>query len=303
MADLLVMAVDAFGTNTVEHTYLVTDDGSMSWGCHGRSTGGVPVAVLRDADIEAALRFCPPYRHVIRYGTEGVSHQEANQILAAATRPGGNGLIVPARLRGVRASYFLWGVFGRRGDKKLSASDFGLTSSQLQPIVEPLATKEEPVAIQATTEQDVRRILIATSSYWDDLIAHLSRNPELMRTLDSRKFEELVAELLSREGMDVELTPSQKDGGRDVLAYLNTAMGRHLFLVECKRYAEFRPVDVNVVRSLYGVVEMERATAGIIVTTSRFTAPAVSLQQALEHRMSLRDYQFLCAWLKQHAKS
>jgi restriction system protein len=49
-------------------------------------------------------------------------------------------------------------------------------------------------------------------------------------------------------------------------------------------------VGVEIVRQLYGVVEAEKATAGVIVTTSSFTRGAKSFALQHSHRMTLHDY-------------
>lgn len=155
----------------------------------------------------------------------------------------------------------------------------------------------EDVELNATPSQ-AQKIMVASEENWSEIIANLSKNPEQLYSLSPRKFEELIAELLLREGMEVHLTPAIKDGGRDILAISQTAVGNHLYLVECKRYSKTNPVDVSLVRALYGVVEAERATSGLIVTTSYFTKPAINLRDSLKHRLSLRDYKNLEEWLK-----
>ena len=49
-----------------------------------------------------------------------------------------------------------------------------------------------------------------------DLIEHFALNPEEMREMPHRKFEELIAEIFSRFGYDVELTKQTRDGGTDI---------------------------------------------------------------------------------------
>jgi HJR/Mrr/RecB family endonuclease len=142
------------------------------------------------------------------------------------------------------------------------------------------------------------RLVGFSSAQWSKLIKMLAEHPENIYSLSPRKFEELVAELLAREGLRVELTPETHDGGRDILAFMNTAVGEHLFLVECKRYSPDRPVDVALVRNLYGVVEAERATAGLLVTSSYFTKPAIAFQGFLKTRLSLKDYRKLVNWIR-----
>lgn len=151
--------------------------------------------------------------------------------------------------------------------------------------------------------QPVPQILVASHDRWDALIKELARRPEDLRSMDSRDFEQLVAELLDRQGVKdrlIRLTPARDDGGRDIMVFDQTAFGQHLFLVECKRYAEDNPVGVGLVRHLYGVVEGERATTGILVTTSRFSGPALAWPEEnhLQHRLTLRDYEHLKDWVR-----
>lgn len=143
------------------------------------------------------------------------------------------------------------------------------------------------------------RIIVASSDTWDRVIAHLVRHPRDLTSMDPRKFEELVAELLSRQGMRVDLTAPTNDGGRDILAWAETAAGRHLYLVECKRYGQENPVGVALVRALYGVVSQENATGGLLVTTSRFTRGAHAFQESVQNRLWLRDYEGVVGWLKE----
>lgn len=131
----------------------------------------------------------------------------------------------------------------------------------------------------------------------DELIARLAQRPELMRELAPRRFEELVAELFNRRGYHVTLTPATRDGGVDIYALSKGALGESLYVIECKRYAPSRRVGVDVVRGLYAVAEVQRATKGILVTTSGFTKDAIAFASPLEYRLSLQDFDALKTWL------
>jgi restriction system protein len=74
-------------------------------------------------------------------------------------------------------------------------------------------------------------------------------------------------------------------------------LGTFLYIVECKRYAPDHPVGVGVIRQLYGVVQAERATAGILATTSFFTGGAKEFQRKIPSQLSLKDYIGIQAWL------
>jgi restriction system protein len=137
------------------------------------------------------------------------------------------------------------------------------------------------------------RILSAT----DVLIERLRRAPEGLYQLDPRKFEELVADLMEDMGYEVELTPPSNDGGKDILARKDTPAGKMLCLVEAKRYSDDNPVEVSLVRQLYGTLHDHEATNAMMVTTSRFTRGANLFQQRHEYRLTLRDYGHLIEWI------
>jgi len=137
-------------------------------------------------------------------------------------------------------------------------------------------------------------IVIAT----DRLIEHLSRQPTDLFKLPPRKFEEVIAELLADMGWEVHLTKQTRDGGRDILAFLNLDIGRLLCLVEAKRYSPDRPVGIDLVRNLYGVLSDEQANAALLVTTSYFTQDAREFQRRHVHQISLQEYRDVVAWIK-----
>ncbi|MBS0155133.1 MAG: restriction endonuclease [Nitrospira sp.] len=145
-----------------------------------------------------------------------------------------------------------------------------------------------------------RDIVQVSNDTWDRIIQELARQPQDLFRLNPRRFEELVAQLLERDGLRVQLTPKTRDGGRDILAFHHGAAGQHLYLVECKRYAQNKPIGVELVRSLYGVVEHEKATAGMLVTTSRFTRDALEFVDPIKYRMSLREFGDIKEWLHNH---
>jgi restriction system protein len=149
--------------------------------------------------------------------------------------------------------------------------------------------------LQSGSQQD--RIIADVRSVSDKLLERVHADPSMMYDLPSRRFEELIAELLQRLGYQVELTPASRDGGKDIFAAKKDDLGSFLYLVECKRHAPHHKVGVELIRQLYGVVQAERATAGILATTSFFTEPAREFQRQVAHQMSLQDFFGLQKWL------
>jgi hypothetical protein len=261
------------------------------WPCFGPvvspNSDATLLAKLEHANLERAYSVCRPFPDNTSpgfyFGINGIHYQLANRILAAAA-PTKDATITVNSARGAWMSLFVWGVYGRDGE-----SDLPMPEAPVLPVLPQV-------------DDHARRVLTASNERWEELIPYLARHPHQAYDLHPRRFEELIAELLAREGLEVELTPPQKDGGRDIMAVMNTPLGRYLYLVECKRYAKQRPVGVEIVRALYGVVEAERATAGLIITTSRFSQPAQDFHRTVKHRMQLQEFAHLCSWLERHAR-
>ncbi|MEJ0104734.1 MAG: restriction endonuclease [Bacteroidota bacterium] len=131
----------------------------------------------------------------------------------------------------------------------------------------------------------------------NNLITSLKKQPKDIYKLSSRDFEKLLADLLRDMGWDVELTKETRDGGADILAYLNTDIGRLLCLVEAKHYREDRKISVDLVRTLYGTLCDAQANSAMLVTTSSFTKDAQNFQQKHKYQLRLRDYADIVQWI------
>lgn len=93
-----------------------------------------------------------------------------------------------------------------------------------------------------------------------------------LRNLPWKRFEGVLAAAYRRRGYQVmETLGGGADGGVD----LRLRKDGHAVVVQCKRW-KGRPVPVQVVRELYGVMIDRRASAAKIVATTNFTADAVA---------------------------
>ena len=135
-----------------------------------------------------------------------------------------------------------------------------------------------------------------------ELIKYLAKHPEFMREMNPRKFEVLIAEILKDKGYEVTLTPSTRDGGKDIIAVYNSPFGHQMFIVECKRYNQQNKVGVEIVRGLYGVQIAENYNQGIIATTSTFTKGAIDFIKPLKFQLELKDFGDIKDWIKNYGK-
>ena len=121
------------------------------------------------------------------------------------------------------------------------------------------------------------------------LLAKVQSGEIDLHKLTPRQLEEVVCELLDKSGFSVKLTKQTCDGGKDIIVCEQKLTGNFVTYVECKKYRKDRPVSVSLVRELYGVVEADRVTAGMLIATSYFSPQAVEFQEKIKSRMSLMD--------------
>lgn len=141
-----------------------------------------------------------------------------------------------------------------------------------------------------------------------ELIAALKQSPYLLDEVTPRQFEEIVAEVFRSKGFEVDLTKRTRDGGKDIIAVHTDAIGiKNKYFVECKRYAESKKISVDVVRSLYGVMNtIDGPNKAIIVTTSTFTDDArkfVKQEARSSWDLALVDRAQLLGWLDDYKES
>ena len=133
-------------------------------------------------------------------------------------------------------------------------------------------------ALEKASTRELKDVVSEAKDIEAALIAHLKRHPECMRQLNPEVFEKLIAEILADQGFEVEWSGRARNTAADVLAVRKTeGLGlTERYNVECKRHAERNRVGVELVRTLYGSVVDERASGGILVTTSFYEKGALA---------------------------
>ncbi|KFX66594.1 restriction endonuclease [Paraburkholderia fungorum] len=137
-----------------------------------------------------------------------------------------------------------------------------------------------------------------------ELIAQITKHPSLLRDMEARTFERVIAEILRDAGFDVELTAKSKDGGYDIFAVTantNSVGIRTSFIVECKRNSAERKIGVEIARQLFAVKEEKHASNAILVTTSDFTK-GVYDYKAKRMDFDIRNFEGVVEWCQQYHK-
>ena len=100
-----------------------------------------------------------------------------------------------------------------------------------------------------------------------DVLSELDQRPNLME-LSPTEFESLVTNLFEKMGLETRQTQASRDGGVDCVAYDARPILGGKVVIQAKRYKH--TVGVSAVRDLFGTMQNEGASKGILVTTSGY---------------------------------
>jgi len=100
-----------------------------------------------------------------------------------------------------------------------------------------------------------------------DVLSTLDTRPNLM-DLSFKEFESLVTNLFTKMGLETRQTQPSRDGGVDCVAYDARPIFGGRVVIQAKRYKN--TVGVSAVRDLFGTLQNEGASKGILVTTSGY---------------------------------
>jgi restriction system protein len=100
-----------------------------------------------------------------------------------------------------------------------------------------------------------------------DVLGALDERPNLME-LSPTEFESLISNLFGKMGLETRQTQASRDGGVDCVAYEPRPIFGGKVVIQAKRYKH--TVGVSAVRDLYGTMQNEGASKGILVSTSGY---------------------------------
>ena len=130
----------------------------------------------------------------------------------------------------------------------------------------------------------------------EDVLSGLDNRTNLM-DLNPREFESLITNLFEKMGLETRQTRPSRDGGVDCVAYDPRPIFGGKVVIQAKRYKN--TVGVSAVRDLYGTVQNEGASKGILVTTSGYGMS--SFEFANGKPLELLDGSNLLYLLAEHA--
>jgi restriction system protein len=129
-----------------------------------------------------------------------------------------------------------------------------------------------------------------------DALSELDQRPNLME-LSPTEFEALIQNLFTKMGLEARQTRPSRDGGVDCVAWDPRPIFGGKVVIQAKRYKN--TVGVSAVRDLFGTLQNEGASKGILVTTSGYGQ--ASFEFAKNKPIELIDGANLLYLLNEHA--
>jgi restriction system protein len=110
----------------------------------------------------------------------------------------------------------------------------------------------------------------------EEILSGLDERTNLI-DLTPYAFETVIRDLFQAMGFDTYQTRPSRDGGVDCVAHYTKSVIGGKYVIQAKRYIHRVPVEA--VRDLAGALDHERASKGILVTTSDFTQAGYQFAQ------------------------
>jgi restriction system protein len=129
-----------------------------------------------------------------------------------------------------------------------------------------------------------------------DVLSSIDQRPNLME-LTPGEFEALITNLFEKMGLETRMTQASRDGGVDCVAYDPRPIFGGKVVIQAKRYKN--TVGVSAVRDLFGTMQNEGASKGILVTTSGYGR--ASFEFAQNKPLELLSGSNLLYLLEEHA--
>jgi cold shock CspA family protein len=126
--------------------------------------------------------------------------------------------------------------------------------------------QEDSGAIEENSE-----VRILVNSLAKGLISAVAKNPRALDEIEWRDIERLLAEAISGLGIEVELTPGSKDGGRDLVLVIEKGGRNTTVLVEIKHWRSNKTVGIGPVSEFLHVISNESSSGGVFLSTSGFS--------------------------------
>ena len=152
---------------------------------------------------------------------------------------------------------------------------------------------------RADLAQPETRLRIARLSPSFHLLERFLESAAHLDALTWREFEELIADLLEKDGYTVTVGPGTKDGGKDITATKQLEeVGQFMSVWQAKKLMPGNKVELAVIRELADTRSQHKASKGVVVTTTYLTRGALERVQQDQYLLGKVDRDDLLRWIR-----
>lgn len=133
----------------------------------------------------------------------------------------------------------------------------------------------------------------------------VAESPEHLMNIEWRELEKLIAFSLEHLGFDITLTPSSKDGGKDVIAKCKVSNSLETYFIEIKHWKSGGKRAGNIpIREFIEVNATNGTNGGLFLSSSGFTTKVHSqIGELLNHKIRLGDSSKIVALCQRYVQS
>jgi hypothetical protein len=132
------------------------------------------------------------------------------------------------------------------------------------------------------------------AAIYEGIYAYFADNPQRIKDLHWREFEELLASIFLEQGYKTMLGAGRADEGVDLRLVESNIYGDQVTVVQAKKYRN--PIKLEQVAALTGVVYDQHAERGIFVTTSRYLPSAQRFAARQARKIVLATSTDVASW-------
>lgn len=121
------------------------------------------------------------------------------------------------------------------------------------------------------TKEEINDVIFYIRQLNRNLIKLISENGNNLRMLEWRDLERVIAEIFEGLGFEVTLTPSSKDGGKDIILECKINAISKTFIVEIKHWRSQQKVGKVAIKEFSRIIINEKREKGLFLSTYGFT--------------------------------
>ncbi|OAD81818.1 hypothetical protein ATN89_22740 [Comamonas thiooxydans] len=137
-----------------------------------------------------------------------------------------------------------------------------------------------------------------TGDVYEELYGYFALHPEALHQVNWRSFEILLFRIFQNHGYQAILGPGRGDGGVDLRLWQQSPLGDVLTVVQAKRYAADRKIELMPVQALYGAAKAEGAANAMFVTTSSYMPAARNFASRVSQELHLAERDQIVEWCR-----